>query len=301
MNLNSGGQNVIFGNAFDDNSLYFMIATIVQNTGKKWETVGYKILNVYSGECKLLGYETLKRLNLNIKNLIVDNKGVRTVGGVDSIRRYTKLNIEDGTIVGSPSIVLLGKTDENEYIYVYDASREYELIECETPSMFKRRLHHIASMNDIPIANAATTVLGGSGYNTDYKISSLKENTYIQDVILKRPKFVEKLFVFDKEGKPSNKWIVRIVKPGERFGQGYSLVHNKSEDCLVEFYDATQDKDKFPIGQFVTRYYYKTLIEKNNTGLALDTSVDSWYINAKNMEQIRKWLCSVDLRTKKVY
>ena len=65
MNLNSGGQNVIFGNAFDDNSLYFMIATIVQNTGRKWETVGYKILNVYSGECKLLGYETLRKLNLN--------------------------------------------------------------------------------------------------------------------------------------------------------------------------------------------------------------------------------------------
>ena len=202
---------------------------------------------------------------------------------------------------GNPVHCGFGKCSGNEYIYVYDASREYELIECETPSMFKRRLHHIASMNDIPIANAATTVLGGSGYNTDYKISSLKENTYIQDVILKRPKFVEKLFVFDKEGKPSNKWIVRIVKPGERFGQGYSLVHNKSEDCLVEFYDATQDKDKFPIGQFVTRYYYKTLIEKNNTGLALDTSVDSWYINAKNMEQIRKWLCNVDLRTKKVY
>ena len=301
MNLNSGGQNVIFGNAFDDNSLYFMIATIVQNTGRKWETVGYKILNVYSGECKLLSYETLRKLNLNIKNLIVDNKGVRTVGGIDNIRRYTKLNIEDGLPLGAISMVLLGKTDENEYIFVNDPSKEYELIECETPSMFKRRLHYVASINNIPIANAATTVLGGSGYNTDYKISSLKENTYIQDIILRRPKFTEKLFIFDKEDTISNKWLVRIIKPGERYGNGYSIIHNKSEDCLVEFYDATQDKDKFPIGQFVSRYYFKTLMEGANNGLMLDASVKDWYINPKNMKEIKKWLGTADLRTKKVY
>jgi hypothetical protein len=74
---------------------------------------------------------------------------------------------------------------------------------------------------------------------------------------------------------------VRIVRDGERYGLKDRLTHEGKP--LVEFYDATQDPAKFgPRGQFVSRYYASTLLERNySTGLCLDGgNADAWSLDA---------------------
>lgn len=84
--------------------------------------------------------------------------------------------------------------------------------------------------------------------------------------------------VTNENGRAFN---VRVVRSGERYGLNDCLTHN-SDKALIEFYDATQDPAKFgPRGQFVSRYYASTLLERSySTGLCLDGgNADVWSLD----------------------
>jgi len=56
---------------------------------------------------------------------------------------------------------------------------------------------------------------------------------------------------------------------------------------LVSFYDARYEhKD---LGQFVSKYYIKTILE-GNSGLCLDGGVPDWSISQAGMQRIRVWI-----------
>lgn len=84
-------------------------------------------------------------------------------------------------------------------------------------------------------------------------------------------------------------FLVNIVEKGESYGLNNCLTHDKV-DPLVEFYD--QRYIHTPLGQFVSRYYMSTLLEKKDqhVGLDLQGNVPDWKINAEQMNLVREWL-----------
>ena len=83
-------------------------------------------------------------------------------------------------------------------------------------------------------------------------------------------------------------WHVRLVFKGDKYGLAHSLIHDE-DDMLVEFYDCRydfeRDVDGTVLGQFVSRYYFKTLRETDWTqgGLNLHGGVDSWSVGSALM------------------
>lgn len=70
---------------------------------------------------------------------------------------------------------------------------------------------------------------------------------------------------------------VKRVDPGEYYGRAECL---KAEGIYIEFYDATYSNCG-PLGQFVSRYYLKTLAERDpHDGLNLQGGVPEWQIDA---------------------
>lgn len=105
------------------------------------------------------------------------------------------------------------------------------------------------------------------------------------------------------------KWRVHLVYPGESYGLSDSLIYEEEDAAkhgmnmpLVEFYDTSQDPDKFPGGQFVSRYCACTLLGldgygngirwrvENNVGLDLWGDVPSWKLSCKELAAIGDWL-----------
>jgi hypothetical protein len=84
---------------------------------------------------------------------------------------------------------------------------------------------------------------------------------------------------------------VKIVRQGETFGQKGCLVHDRDEP-LVEFYDARYaGKEGFdPEGQFISRYYVGTILERPHTGLDLYGGEPQWKVCADDMELVKLWL-----------
>ena len=84
---------------------------------------------------------------------------------------------------------------------------------------------------------------------------------------------------------------VRLIEQGETYGRNRCLTHDKA-DSLVEFYDARFVQGFESLGQFVSRYYVKTILEErnNNCGLCLDGGTPNWYIDANSMKEVYKWL-----------
>lgn len=87
------------------------------------------------------------------------------------------------------------------------------------------------------------------------------------------------------------RFLVRVVRKGERYGLNDKLVHDggasigKENDPLIEFYDLTHC-DKFgPRGQFVSRYYASTLATHNG-GLTLDGGCHVWSVDARAMQPV---------------
>jgi len=81
-----------------------------------------------------------------------------------------------------------------------------------------------------------------------------------------------------------NKWNVRIVYTGDRYGRAMCLTNIDAP--LVEFYD-----NRFPhtdYGQFVSRYYVSTILEESNypAGLCLDGRVPEWQVSADDMDAV---------------
>ncbi len=74
-------------------------------------------------------------------------------------------------------------------------------------------------------------------------------------------------------------FFVRVVFTGDRYGLDDCLVHVKPEP-VVEFFDWTYAGPNFgPRGQFVSRYYVKTLSNVEG-GLSLDGGVPEWTLDA---------------------
>ena len=94
--------------------------------------------------------------------------------------------------------------------------------------------------------------------------------------------------VTSAKGVPFN---VRLVRQGEHYGLNDCLTHDEPA-TLVEFYDASQDPEKFGArGQFVSRYYTRTLLaDRPQQGLCLCGHVRQWDLDAASMNTVLRWL-----------
>ncbi|RLF56017.1 MAG: hypothetical protein DRN27_10025 [Thermoplasmata archaeon] len=82
-----------------------------------------------------------------------------------------------------------------------------------------------------------------------------------------------------------HKFGVRIVNTGDHYGLNDVLVNDG--DPLVEFWDHTT----FEEGQFVSRYYVKTILDHEyGHDLNLDGGIPEWSIDANSMTTIVGWL-----------
>lgn len=100
---------------------------------------------------------------------------------------------------------------------------------------------------------------------------------------------------------PLEKWTVRLIMPGDRYGEKDNLINTGSKP-LVEFYDADYKGDPSfgPYGQFTGgRYYLETLQGKDGFSsgggehrceLSLDDSIPKWTVSAADMNVIMDWL-----------
>jgi hypothetical protein len=87
-------------------------------------------------------------------------------------------------------------------------------------------------------------------------------------------------------------FTMRLVCKGDYYGRSFALVHDSALP-LVEFYDARHiptidagpdDERPEQFGQFVSRYYLKTLLSGSaHEGLNLQGGVDDWTIDAAGM------------------
>lgn len=100
-------------------------------------------------------------------------------------------------------------------------------------------------------------------------------------------------------------FAVRVLPAGARYGAGNRSVTDRAE---VEFYDTTHADDAGahnpaagfgPIGQFVSRYHFGTLITHSG-GLTLDGGVPEWSLDAATMKQVTLWLSDPQVVTRTV-
>jgi len=92
--------------------------------------------------------------------------------------------------------------------------------------------------------------------------------------------------VVNDKGTPFN--VVAIL-PDANYGLDDCL-RNESGEILIEFYDARYKHDKH--GQFISRYYLKTLLE-GEAGILLEGSVQEWFIDNAAMEIVRRSLVAL--------
>lgn len=78
----------------------------------------------------------------------------------------------------------------------------------------------------------------------------------------------------------------KLIRAGDKYGLDDCLTHDG--DPMLEFYDPRYQHT--PIGQFVSRYYVKTLLEGNDSALMLDTQANDWVVDKEQMTEIRDWL-----------
>ena len=263
----------------------FIIATLVEDKGRGFETVGYKIYNNTNDQYKLLSEESIKKANLNIEN--AEFKDGKLVGTQGDLKRYSKLNVFDGRVVGENKIVILGKNSEGEYVIVPYPAAEENLKRNVSYNELKHNIR-IASFDSVDGSVVANARVEKPRDHKNMKISAIR-GTFKE--IEQCPKFTEKVFDFgSRNGSASSKWKVRLVKTGEKYGRDYCMINNK--ETLVEFIDMTVDKNSFPSGQYVSRYYLSSLLDGTNgvNGLCLDTSVSSWYICGECYREIVTWL-----------
>lgn len=93
-------------------------------------------------------------------------------------------------------------------------------------------------------------------------------------------------------GQDFPSYTVRLVYPEDRYGRNGCLVHGRDEP-LVEFYDNDFNFNEWLgiTGQFVSRYYINTLLERNLfVGLCLEGGEPKWMLGVEEMQEIRAWL-----------
>ena len=77
---------------------------------------------------------------------------------------------------------------------------------------------------------------------------------------------------------------------------------------VAYFYDMSQDKSKFPDGQFTYSYYVETLLGKDGYGkpidemsaFCLDNSVPEWTIEGNDLKEIAEWLRKLNTKTESI-
>ena len=94
---------------------------------------------------------------------------------------------------------------------------------------------------------------------------------------------------FNVTNSNGNKFLVRILSKGDRYGLNGCLVNDKDEK-LVEVYDAEYAHTEF--GQFISRYFMATLLEGNsrNAGINLYGGEPKWQIDSQNWRKVIIWL-----------
>jgi len=85
-------------------------------------------------------------------------------------------------------------------------------------------------------------------------------------------------------------FTVRIVRRGDPYGLKFALTSDRDEPYL-EFYD--QRYDHTPHGQFVTRYFAKTLAEHKASKLLLDAGIPDWFIDGDGLQRVIGAACVV--------
>ncbi len=259
----------------------FIIALVLGQNGNKWSVLGYKILDLATGEFKLLSESTIKNLNLKLKNAeFIDGTLKGTMG---DLKRYTKLNAFDGYPIEGSSIVILGKDSEGYFLCVEDPAAEENLIHRLTPFELKRKIKmDCVSSNNILVANARVD----NPDNIKEMVIRPIKGTF--EVIKQCKIYKEKDFDFGKKQEyHSSKWKVRIVKKGEKYGRDYSLVNER--ETIIEFYDLDVNLEKFPIGQFVASYYLSDIKDRSEA-LNLNGVSDKWFITRDSLKDIQEWL-----------
>lgn len=89
----------------------------------------------------------------------------------------------------------------------------------------------------------------------------------------------------------ADKFNVRIVSRGDKYGLNFALTHNEDMP-LVEFYDSRYMHTEY--GQFVSRYYLDTIINHDEgLGLSLDAGVTAWTVPAEAMSELIKTLKNI--------
>lgn len=68
---------------------------------------------------------------------------------------------------------------------------------------------------------------------------------------------------------------------------GTPFIVRRVNNVLIEFYDARYNFT--PYGQFISRYYAKTL-KSHNGGLNLHGGVPEWQVDAANMGKVVAWI-----------
>jgi hypothetical protein len=89
-----------------------------------------------------------------------------------------------------------------------------------------------------------------------------------------------------------DKFNVRILRAGDRYGRDFCLTHDKDEP-LVEFYDSRYPHCDY--GQFVSRYYVSTILGtdgygRGEGGLILHGGVPAWTVSKEDMDTVREYL-----------
>jgi hypothetical protein len=262
----------------------FIIATVVSQMGNRWNTLGYKVLNTTTGQCKLLSENSIRNNKLVIENGEFVNGELKATMG--DFKRYTKLNASDGRPVGGRTLVILGKDSEGYMLCVEYPESDSDLIRRMSPAELKRQIKfYTGNMDGVKVANAR---VDNPDNVKEMIIRPIKGNF---NVIKECPKYLENEFYFGKKQNGfSQNWKVRIIKKGMPFGNNPNKINEGN--TIIEFYDISGDREKFPAGQYVCSYYLTSILEHKGT-LSLYADVNAWTILGTNLEEIKEWAMDI--------
>ena len=149
----------------------FIIATLVENKGRGFETVGYKVYNNTTDQYKLLSEDSIRKANIKIEN--AEFKDGKLVGTQGDLKRYGKLNVFDCKVVGENKIVILGKNSDGEYIIVPYPAAEEKLKRTVSYNELKHNIR-IASFDSVDGAVVANARVEKPRDHKNMKVSSIR-------------------------------------------------------------------------------------------------------------------------------
>jgi hypothetical protein len=259
--------------------MIYIIATILN--GK--DTVGYRLYNTKAKEIKDVEPKSLvTAMQASLKggvSLLANAalKDGQIKGTQGTFSRYPQLQYPTlETMRDAEPYIIIGKTPIGEFVVVEHNGRESTLTEKELMRTSKWK----------GVANGKVVPKGDSRY-----ISAISGEF---ETIGEKLTYLEKVFKCPNTSGQIVNWKVRILKNGDKYGRDNCLTNEGKP--LVEFISMDVDKKAFPDGQFVSRYYLSTLLERPKpAGLCLDGGVNAWAINSQNYLQIDTWLSGLKL------